>query len=316
MDNLTHGLLGAAIGMLRLRDGGPERDRPVSHTDKAVVWAAFIASELPDGDIFFGEGPMDYLRIHRGLSHGLVVAPLLALAAAMVTKLVWRQARFWTVFAWSLVSVVLVHLFPDWLTGWGSQLLQPFSAAKLGLDWVPIVDWLALLALLPAVLAAWRKPRLRRKLTAGVLAFVAVYWLGYRGIAHTLVDGQVAERYDGQPVVQQRVSPNLFNPLAWEYVVDLGDRYELGKGYAWGLAEGVRSVPKAPADDVIQAVRTAPELKPFFDHFFYPVMTYTKVPDGFAVELGDVRYEASGRGMRYSVLLSPDLKVISVGGGF
>lgn len=315
MDNLTHGLLGAAVGMLRLRDGGPERDRPVSQTDKAVVWAAFIASELPDADIFFGNGPMDYLAIHRGLSHGLVVAPALALLAAGLTKLVWREARFWTAFLWSLTSVYLVHLFPDWLTGWGSQLLQPFSAAKLGLDWVPIVDWLALVVLIPAVIVAWRKPHLRRTSVAAVLALVAVYWIGYRGLAHTLVEREVRTWYQGQEVVQLRVAPNLFNPWKWEYVVDLGDRYEQGSGTAFGLEPHRQNTGKAPEDEVIRAVRTAPEVKPFFDHFGFPLITYKQVPGGYSVSLGDVRYRRMGAGMDYTVLLSSDLHVLSVTGG-
>ena len=316
MDNITHGLLGAALGMMRLRDGGPEHDTPVSHTDKAVVWASFMAAELPDIDVFFGRGPMDSLVYHRGITHALLVWPAAAFLPALVTKLVWRKARLGTVYAWSLAALGLAHLFSDWLTGWGTRLLLPFSDVRLGLDWVPIVDWVALVVLLAAVLVARQKPLIRRRLMIGVLSFVTLYWVGYRGIAHTLVEKAVAAQYAGQPVAQLRVSPNLFNPLGWEYTVDLGDRYEQGAGYAWGLQPGVQVTPKQPEDQVTRAVRSAPEVKPFFDHFGYPLIRYEAAPgSGYTVHLSDVRYGAAGRGMEYTVELSPDLQVEQVANG-
>lgn len=312
MDNLTHGLMGAAVGMLRRRDGGPEHGAPVSHTDKAVVWAAFLAAELPDADVFFGNGPMDEFVYHRGWTHSLAAAPAIALLAALVTKLIWRQARTGTVFAWSLTSVLVAHLVNDWMTGWGTRLLLPFSEVRLGLDWIPIIDLLYTVPLLVAVLLAWRRPALRRKAITGFFLYLLVYTVGYRGLSHTLVSAAVERQYAGQAVVQQRVSPDLFNPLAWRFTVDLGDRYELGSAHVFGAVRANEVLVKTPEDDIIRAVREAPELKPFFDQFSFPYITYRRVDDGYEVTKGDVRYRIAGRGLSYRVLLSQDLKVREV----
>lgn len=323
MDNLTHGLLGAAVGMLRRREGGPENDAPLTPTDKAAVWSAFIASELPDIDVFFTTDPLASLELHRGWTHGLLVAPVGAAIAATVTKLFWREARFGTLYAWSLASLVGVHLLPDWLTGWGTQLLQPFSQAKAALDWVPIIDWVVLLALIPAVLVAWKRPHLRRKVAAGVLAFVALFWLGYRGTAHQLVQAKVAARHPGQHAVRLSVSPDLFNPLKWRYTVDNGYFYEQGEGYPWRLSPEMQASPKVHVlgsvsdDKVVDAVRAAPELAPFFRHFKFPVISYAATESGWQVTLEDVRYRMAGRGMAYTVLLDRNLNVTAVSdGGF
>ncbi|HLN63784.1 MAG TPA: hypothetical protein VK464_19865 [Symbiobacteriaceae bacterium] len=48
----------------------------------------------------------------------------------------------------------------------------------------------------------WGTPLLRRRLLIGVLSFVTLYWVGYRGIAHRLVEHEVAALYAGQPVAQ------------------------------------------------------------------------------------------------------------------
>lgn len=312
MDNITHGLLGAAVAMLRGRDGGPEHDTPVTPTDKAAVWAAFIASELPDIDVFFGSGPMDSLVYHRGLTHALLYAPVSAAVAAGLTKLLWREARLGTLYVWSLASLLLVHLLPDWLTGWGTQLLLPFSNAKLGLDWVPIVDWVVLLALIPCVLLAWRRPHLRRRLSAGALAFVALFWIGYRGTAHTIVQANVTKAYAGQAVEKLQVSPDLFNPVKWRYTVELADRYEQGDAYPWQLGAVSTTLAKSSEDEVTRAVRNAAEVRPFFDHYRFPMVTYTQSGGGYAVILYDVRYAALGRNMGYLVLLDQNLKVMQV----
>lgn len=313
MDNLTHGLLGAAVGMLRARDGGPENGEPLTDTDKAAVWAAFIASELPDIDVFFtGSDPMAYLDIHRGLTHGLVLAPVGAALAAGITKLLWRQARYGTLFLWSLAALVGVHLLPDWLTGWGTLLLAPFSQVKAALDWVPIVDWVVIVALIPALMVAWRRPHLRRRLAAGALIGTALWWVGYRGVAHQLVQARVTARYAGQQTARINVAPDLFNPLRWRYTVDLGTAFEQGSGFPWGLTPAIQSTAKPAEDEVTRAIRAAPEVGAFFRHFKFPLITYARTEQGYQVQLVDIRYSMVSRGMFYYVLLDPNLKVTAI----
>ncbi len=312
MDNITHGLLGAAIGMLRRRDGGPDSDSRLatpSHTDKAVVWASFIAAELPDIDVIFGSKPLGEYVYHRGLTHAVVMAPVIAAIATGLTKLVWRRARVGTVYMWSLAAVLIAHLLNDLMTGWGTRLLLPFSQARLGLDWIPIVDLLYTVPLAVCVWRAWRRPQQRRRLMAGILTYLAAYTFGYRGIAHTAVEAKVAAAYAGQPVQQMRIAPNMLNPLAWQYTVDLGDRFEQGGAYPFGAPGRPEVIAKPKEDEVIRAVQTAPELKPYFDQFAYVLIDYTKTPTGYEVTMGDIRYRFGGTGMSQTVLLSPDLRV-------
>lgn len=310
MDNLTHGLLGAAIGMVRRREGGPERAAPLTETDKAVVWAAVLAAELPDVDVFFGRGsPLDSLVYHRGITHSLAAAPLLALAATGLVKLRWRRARPGTVYLWSLASLLIAHLVNDWMTGWGTRLLLPWSDARLALDWVPIVDPLYTLPLLVGVLVAWRRPHLRRRAASAALVYLLLYAVGYRGLSHAWLTAQVRAHYRGQPVQALRVSPSLFSPVAWQVTVDLGDRYEQGTASLVQPYRVDRVVAKAPEDPVVQALRRAPELKPFFDHYRFPVIEYRRTGDGYVAVLGDVRYQFRGRSLGYEVHLTPDLRI-------
>lgn len=312
MDNLTHGLLGAAIGMLRPRDGGPERDAPPTPTDRAVVWASVMAAEMPDLDVFLGGGPMAGYQYHRGLSHAFITAPAVALVASSVVSLLWRKARFGTVYLWSLLSVLVAHLVNDLMTGWGTRVLLPWSEARLASDWVPIVDLLYTLPLLLGVLLAYRRPLLRGKAIAGVLLYLLVYTCGYRAAAHTLVERATREAYAAEEVQRLQVSPDMLNPLAWQFTVDLGDRFEQGRAYPFGAVRAAQITVKTPPDQVTRALQQAPELAPFFAQFHFVQIEYRQVPDGYLATIGDVRYRWRGAGMVYRVSLNRDLKVTRI----
>src|SRR5262245_38858286 len=83
MDNVTHTLVGVALGRAI-----PERDPAVA---RALVWAAILGSNIPDADLLLrplvGGGGLGYLLHHRGYTHTLLAAPVLALAC------VWLGAR-------------------------------------------------------------------------------------------------------------------------------------------------------------------------------------------------------------------------------
>jgi len=98
MDNLTHGLLGLAVGSL----GWPDRDDAKTRTGRATVWASVIAAELPDLDVFYGRGnPLAEFQYHRGITHSFLLAPVVAAVAAALTKLVFRKGRLGPLYLFS-----------------------------------------------------------------------------------------------------------------------------------------------------------------------------------------------------------------------
>jgi inner membrane protein len=92
MDDLTHALLGAVTAQLGFR----------SRLGRSAPWVAAAAAMLPDVDVSFprlltlmGEHlqPLDSLRYHRGITHSLLVVPVLALLVAGAWWLVMRALR-------------------------------------------------------------------------------------------------------------------------------------------------------------------------------------------------------------------------------
>ena len=150
MDNLTHSLIGAALGQAGLK----------RKTGLAMP-ALIIGANLPDidaGCVIYG---IESLAMRRGITHGpiaLVILPLL-LAGALWWFDRWQARRGkrpegrWPVhFGWLLALsfiACLTHPLFDWFNNYGIRLLEPFSSQWFYGDTLFIIDpWIiAMLAL-------------------------------------------------------------------------------------------------------------------------------------------------------------------------
>lgn len=148
MENLAHTLLG-----LSLAKAGFERATPLATT------TLVISSNLPDVDVLmrFGDGTADYLKYHRGFTHGFVGAGVLAAALALLLTYLDRKFRlrrdhrrrpvrplriFWIAYLGGLG-----HVFMDFTNNYGVRPLSPFSNRWFYGDITFVVDpwvWLIL----------------------------------------------------------------------------------------------------------------------------------------------------------------------------
>ena len=154
MDNFTHTLTGILLGRAGLK-------RLTGRATAALV----IASNLPDIDSFiaplWGEPSIE---AHRGFTHGIggmVVLPFFT--ATMI--LLWERLRPGKipVRPWALLLVAFVgsvfHSLFDWLTSYGTRLLEPFSHRWFYGDAWFIVDPWIWIALIVGLELSWRAER-------------------------------------------------------------------------------------------------------------------------------------------------------------
>ncbi len=136
MDSLTQIVLGAACGEATL-------GRKVGN--KALLWGA-IAGTIPDLDVFYikliGGNAIDEIVIHRGFSHSIVFAILMAPVLGWLVNWLYRKKpesnfRGWTtLFFWSIFT----HPLLDSLTTYGTQLFLPFSDHRVSIASVFVLD--------------------------------------------------------------------------------------------------------------------------------------------------------------------------------
>lgn len=229
MDSLTQAVLGAAVGEATL-------GRKVGR--KALGWGA-LAGTLPDLDIVAYPflDPVGELVFHRGPTHALLFAPLVA---PLLGYVVWRLYRArsspaadvgwrgWTaLFFWGLFT----HPLLDALTVYGTQLFRPFSDLPAAVPALFIIDPLYTLPLVVAVVGGLlvRDAERRWRLAVAGLVLSTLYagWaLGVK--AH--VERVVARSLDRQGIAAERfmTAPAPFQTVLWNVIVDVDDAFLVG----------------------------------------------------------------------------------------
>ena len=197
---------------------------------KAALWGG-VAGTLPDLDTFidFGDavGNMVY---HRGQSHGLFNLTLLApMMAGAVSRLHDQKALFgrWWLALW---LALFTHPLLDYLTVYGTQLLQPFSNYPFGLGSMFIIDPIYTLPLvLGVVVALVRKQFAGLRWNAMALAISCLY-LGWSVVAQQIVKGVVQDDLAARGVTNAKflITPAPLNTVLWRVVVMRPDGYEEG----------------------------------------------------------------------------------------
>lgn len=278
MDPVTHAASGA-VAILAL----PHRP--------ATLWAlplAALACASPDIDLLFIHTPLEFLQLHRGITHSLAGAPVMGFLLALLSCSLWRKTtpdhwRFPIV--WLFCSaMILLHIWLDIVTTYGTMIFLPFSHYRVRLNSLFIIDILVTLPLLWAILR-WRY---KRKLIVAVLAWTFLYPAA--GIAmNRLHTWQWEQRPldEGKPARELVVLPDMFAPFFWrvlyrEHTEEGPIIQEQGLDFLGRPRTPVRSHPAAPIPLVRKISLDSLAGSTFFDFAILPVMKSvppTDLPD-------------------------------------
>lgn len=223
MDHVTHALSGIVCAQTL-----PKEIRP----RWMGGWAALVAMS-PDVDVFFSRTPVQYIEWHRGFSHSFTGIALLAVFWAAM--LLWGLSKEkplahagaarhgWTFpQAWLLAYVLLLlHVWLDVVTSYGTQVLLPFSDWRARFSGLFIIDPLTVLPLAVGVLG-WVG---NRRVMAGLLVWVLLWPAAACASRLWLEDRFQAELppvIQGEAVTGVQLVPDAFAPWYWKLVLDTG----------------------------------------------------------------------------------------------
>jgi inner membrane protein len=290
MDNITHSLVGLMLARTGLGGKTPR-----------IMPLMILASNVPDIDIVAAlGGSVTYLDWHRGYTHALILAPVLALLPMIV---MWRFCL--RAFLCSLLCVVM-HTALDVTNIYGVRPLLPFSSKWLRLDITDVVDpWI--LAILIFALAA---PALARLVTdevrsarkpsptpyrawavfalSGLFVYDAARWMLHERAIHTLA----SHIYNGALPSSITATPHRVNPLRWKGIVEAEGFVEilpvdLGSEFDPGAGRVDYPPDKSPAIDAAKKTRPFEVFGKFVQ---LPFWKLTPEADGLLVELMDLRF--------------------------
>lgn len=242
MEPVTHFLTGACLGRAGF-------NRKTAYATLAMT----LAAEAPDIDMLWGfRGPVAALQHHRGITHSLLGAPIMALA---VTGVVWLWHRWrqrvrgyhfqregsppirWGLIWFFALLADLSHIFLDWTTSYGVRPFFPFNAHWYAGSFVFLFDPILFAALLlglvaPAIFGmadreiGFRRPRFRGQRWAIFALSAAVMLWSWRWAEHRVA----IHLLENQPITAEaatRISANPYpvDPLRWYVVVETKDTY-------------------------------------------------------------------------------------------
>jgi inner membrane protein len=196
-----------------------------------------VAANIPDIDIVsWAGGGIEYIRDHRHITHSLIAAPLMALlAVALVRVLGGKPVRWWNAWLIALLAVAS-HLILDLTNTYGVRLLLPFSGQWFHWDITPVID-LTLWAILLLGVAAPFLTRLvgseigekrRDSGNAGWAVTALLLFAGWnygRSIFHDRATAVLdAQTFNGLAPRRTGAFPGQ-NPLLWTGAAELSNAY-------------------------------------------------------------------------------------------
>ena len=249
MDTLTHALSGALVARLIAArgpvplaatlatpasgrfgaawDGGPAAPLPW----QGVV-VGLVAGAFPDIDVvaqWFGD--VAYLTHHRGITHSVLMLPFWALGLAWLLALAFRTTRGqpggWKSLYMFALAGIAIHIAGDWITQFGTMLLQPFSDRRFGLGSMFIIDLTFSGLMLAGLVLAAVFPRRRWPAALGLGAAAAWVGLATVGQYEALDVGERYARAEGIAAPQVTVMPRPASPFNWTVTVFDGQTYHL-----------------------------------------------------------------------------------------
>lgn len=233
MDPLSQavvGALGGAAGALILR-------KP-QHLRKAAL-AGMMGGLIPDLDVLIhsSKDPLIGILMHRHFTHALLMAPLVGLAAALLSGFALRACRM-SELSWRWIWLystlgVATHGPLDALTNYGTHLFWPILQRRESWNAISIIDPIFTVTLIGLMLFAVLRKSERFIISALIFAGLYISFGFVQNHRAQLALHELAESRGHVPA-RAFVNPTFGNLLAWRLVYEAeGQMYSDGIHLGW-----------------------------------------------------------------------------------
>ncbi|MEH6556818.1 MAG: metal-dependent hydrolase [Oceanicoccus sp.] len=218
MDPISQGLVGAAFSQ--------------SHgTHKQLKIAGilgFLSGMAADLDVFIrsSSDPLLFLEYHRQFTHSLIFIPFGGLICALVLhQLFSRRHQIELKNTWLFCTLgYATHALLDACTTYGTQLLWPFSDARIAWNIISIIDPIYTLTLAALLLTAYISKK--RKFAILALVWVVSYPLVGLVQRERAIDGaQLLAATRNHVPTELTAKPSFGNLLVWKTVYEANSHY-------------------------------------------------------------------------------------------
>lgn len=297
-----------------------------------------LAAEAPDLDVLGDfKGPVFGFAHHRGFTHSILGAALVAGFVVGFMYLMWRlrgskvkdpdlPPRWGWLFGFAYLAG-LTHILLDFTNNYGVRPFWPFSEKWYSWDIVFIADpvlWTFLIGglVLPGLFGLidsdlgvrHRGPKGR---WGAILALVGVVaWWGVRDYEHRhAVNALGAQLYDGVDAIRVSAYPFWWSPFRWGGVVETENFFAVMPVDSVTPdvdPQGEKQIFYKPEETPITLAAKKSYLgRVYLDWAKYPITETETLDNGYLVRFKDLRFDYGGRSvLSSSVELDRNLKVV------
>jgi membrane-bound metal-dependent hydrolase YbcI (DUF457 family) len=282
-----------------------------------AVWMLTVAAgTLADLDALSAIfGPSAYLDWHRAFMHSLLASAATSLILSVVYLLIRGKHTPAKISAAALLRVVLLsgflHLAMDACQSAGIALFWPFRARRIAADWLAGVDPWIIAILLAALLlpelarlvsdeigAKSKVPRGRASAILGLI--VIIVYAGLRANFHASALAAIQARtYRGESPRRSSAYPESVSIFTWHAIVETDHALqELTVDATPGASfdpENGTTLFKPEPSPVLDSAQNAGAARKFLRIASFPKASIEKTPEGYAVQIRDLRYAVSGQ---------------------
>jgi inner membrane protein len=218
MDPVTHitsGILGAQVVR-----------KPFNR--RFIILFCIIAAWLPDIDnLVTFLGPELYLIHHRGITHSFAGGIILSSLLVAVFRLFIKS---FPIIKGLMISffMILIHIYLDLATSYGTQIFYPFNNTRYSLDAVYIVDLFYTFSIAIICLLSFLSKKHKQRFVMLGLVWLFLYPVICLGIKYaTLYRVESELRRNRISFEKVHISPELFTPLFWKVIVEDRETYKI-----------------------------------------------------------------------------------------
>jgi len=291
MDPFSQGLVGAVFSQAVSNK---------KESGKAAV-IGFGAGMLADIDIFIRSSadPLIALEYHRQFTHSLIFIPIGGLIAAIIFRMIYRKnIKFSRILLYSTVGYA-THGLLDACTTYGTEILRPFSGARIAWSIISVVDPVFTITLALLVIMGIKRKTVNFS-RIGILFCILYLSFGYyqHHKAEELILNAAALR--GHTVQKILVHPTLGNLLLWRSIYLSGDEFHVD-AVRIGIFEDDRlyqgsNIQKFTIHDSIPGNNSDPVKINDIKRFRNFTNDFLVISPGMDDVIGDIRYSALPNG--------------------
>lgn len=225
MDPISQAVLGAAVPQATARPLA-KSGKPATLGQIGLIGA--LAGMAPDLDVLIRSSmdPLLFLEFHRQFTHSLIFIPFGALICAAAFYPFFKRTLTFKSIWWVALLGYGTHGLLDACTTYGTLLFWPFSYARIAWNNVSVIDPLATLPLLVAVVMAGRRNN-RRFAIAGLVWFLCYLGLGAIQAERARTAGEALAASRGHTGVDVSAKASFGNLVLWKVIYQYEGQYHV-----------------------------------------------------------------------------------------